>query len=597
MQLGRLAGAGATWWMAMMIAVLLVRSTAAQDSASPEQRLIDRHAPILLLKEQDHACDDDGEPYDAAPVEIVLGDSAVRLRRNLPGQPVVATAPTAADLAGRDETHYLDFPGNPLRAGCAYEEYSRARMATLAPTAHARIAREEGRAGLVIQYWFFYVFNDFNNKHEGDWEMIQVVFAAASVEEALAEDPVEVGYAQHGGGEWAAWDDPKVEKEDGRPVVYVSRGSHASQFDSAVFLGWGENGTGFGCDVTTGPSVRVPLPARLIPAGAWATYGGRWGQREAWEFNGPKSPNLSGKWTQPLTWQESLRPASLAVPLAGTLGPAPAQAFCDVTAASADLFRLWSDRRWLAVGIIALGLAVPIVLLALTRRTLGSALRLYARHVPVFLPAIGAVILVGALSSFLGWLAGAVVSAGPLADIPAFGSVLVFVIGVGQHIAGLVPIAPAAIYASAELLAGRRPAPLALVRREEATLATVLRALFRPFLGIGLLGLIPFGVIPATYRTVQRVFIPHAVLLEGAGPEAARAISVSAVDGRWWRTAALTATLAGLVAIPGPLLGIVLLIFAARSISFVNLASSLIYALVYPLVFVATTIYYEGVRG
>ncbi|MGH2559023.1 MAG: hypothetical protein ACRDJH_08160 [Thermomicrobiales bacterium] len=211
--------------------------------------------------------------------------------------------------------------------------------------------------------------------------MIQVVFDATSVEEALAEDPLEVGYAQHGGGEWAAWDDEKLEKEDDRPVVYVSRGSHASQFDSAIYLGWGEIGTGFGCDVTTGPSVRVPLDARLLPAAidptgadAWATFGGRWGQREAWEFNGPKSPNLSPKWAEPLSWQDDLRPSSLAVPLAGTLGPAPTEAFCNVSAASADLFRLWSDQRWVAVAIIALGLAIPTALFVLTRRTLGPAL-------------------------------------------------------------------------------------------------------------------------------------------------------------------------------------------------------------------------------
>ncbi|MGH2532863.1 MAG: hypothetical protein ACRDJW_11245 [Thermomicrobiales bacterium] len=592
--------------LVLVVAGGLTAPAVAQEPASLEQQLADRHAPIVLLKEQDHACDTDGEPYVPAPVEIVLDDPAVRLRQTLPGDPVAADAPTAQDLAGLDETYYLDYPGNPLRAGCTYEQYARERMRSLslAPTAHAHIAREEGRDGFAIQYWLFYVFNDFNNKHEGDWEMIQVVFDADTVEEALEADPVEVGYAQHGGGEWAAWDDPKLEKEDGHPVVYVSRGSHASQYDSAVYLGWGESGTGFGCDVTTGPSTRVPLAARLLPAdgettgpNAWITYGGRWGQREAWEFNGPKSPNLSGKWAAPLSWQDDLRPSSLAVPLAGTLGPAPTEAFCDVTAASADLFRLWSDRRWVAVALVALGLAIPTALVLLTRRTLGPAVRLYARNAVVFLPAAGAVVLVGALSSLIGWLVGIVVNAGPLADAAAVSGVVTFVVGILQHIAGLVLIAPAAIYASAELLAGRRPEPAALVEQVRAKLGAVLRALFRPFVVIGLISLVPLGSIPATYATVQRIFIPHAVLLDDASPKAARAISISAVDGHWWRTAALSAIMAALVVIPGPLIGIILLVFAARSVALMNVASSLVYALVYPLIFVATTIYFLDRRA
>ena len=33
---------------------------------------------------------------------------------------------------------------------------------------------------LALQYWIFYVFNDWNNLHEGDWEMIQLNFDAAT---------------------------------------------------------------------------------------------------------------------------------------------------------------------------------------------------------------------------------------------------------------------------------------------------------------------------------------------------------------------------------------------------------------------------------
>ena len=42
-----------------------------------------------------------------------------------------------------------------------------------------RLRARRGELGKVaLQYWFFYPFNDFNNTHEGDWEMIQLVFDA-----------------------------------------------------------------------------------------------------------------------------------------------------------------------------------------------------------------------------------------------------------------------------------------------------------------------------------------------------------------------------------------------------------------------------------
>jgi hypothetical protein len=38
----------------------------------------------------------------------------------------------------------------------------------------------------VVQYWFFWYFNDWNDKHEGDWEGVQVLFDATTAVEAKA---------------------------------------------------------------------------------------------------------------------------------------------------------------------------------------------------------------------------------------------------------------------------------------------------------------------------------------------------------------------------------------------------------------------------
>jgi hypothetical protein len=55
---------------------------------------------------------------------------------------------------------------------------------------YAHVATDPGYPGrLALQYWLFYVYNDWNNLHEGDWEMIQLVFDAGSARDALDRGP------------------------------------------------------------------------------------------------------------------------------------------------------------------------------------------------------------------------------------------------------------------------------------------------------------------------------------------------------------------------------------------------------------------------
>ena len=122
--------------------------------------------------------------------------------------------PSAEDLRNRYEYH-LDFPGDALNAGCDYERWSRRLAAGSEPTVYAHVATEAGRPGkLALQYWIFYAFNDFNNTHEGDWEMIQLVFDADDAQQALGQEPVAVGYSSHEGAERADWGDEKLDVVD-----------------------------------------------------------------------------------------------------------------------------------------------------------------------------------------------------------------------------------------------------------------------------------------------------------------------------------------------------------------------------------------------
>src|SRR4029079_19606318 len=90
---------------------------AQQTAGSPEQQLDDKYAPIAHLRQQEENCDRDGEGYFPAPVEVVLGNSEVALKQatgeDSKSDTVVKMGPTAQDLAGKDDTYYLDFPGDP----------------------------------------------------------------------------------------------------------------------------------------------------------------------------------------------------------------------------------------------------------------------------------------------------------------------------------------------------------------------------------------------------------------------------------------------------------------------------------------------------
>src|SRR5690606_2422759 len=121
---------------------------------------------------------------------------------------------------------------------CTYEQWGKTRMAELGlePSIYGRVTSEPGQRGIVVQYWFYWVFNFFNNTHESDWEGIQLTFDADSIEEILEQQlmPRAIAFAQHDGGEQADPDDDKVEWQGTHIVAHPSSGSHADYYESAV---------------------------------------------------------------------------------------------------------------------------------------------------------------------------------------------------------------------------------------------------------------------------------------------------------------------------------------------------------------------------
>jgi RsiW-degrading membrane proteinase PrsW (M82 family) len=177
--------------------------------------------------------------------------------------------------------------------------------------AYAHIVRDEDPQHITIQYWLFYYYNDWFNKHEGDWEMVQVVLSSTG-------EPEWVVLSQHHGGTRRSWSAAQIE-EGTHPAVYVALGSHANYF-------WGEetypNGTTVGnarLEIMdrTGTLGRIVPDVILIPnreevkaAPAvwrgleWLPFCGHWGELAPQsDFSGPLGPADKGdQWERPYAW-------------------------------------------------------------------------------------------------------------------------------------------------------------------------------------------------------------------------------------------------------------------------------------------------------
>ena len=247
-------------------------------------------------------------------------------------------------------------------------------------TAYAHVVSEPGKPGkLALQYWLYYVFNDWNNKHESDWEMVQVMFDASSVSQALERRPAEIGFSQHDGAERANWDAAKLSKRGTHPIVYPGRGSHADYFESRVWLGHSAQ-EGFGCDDTRGPSKLEQTHAVLLPDRpasrtapfAWLAFKGHWGQKANGPNKGPDGPNMKVQWTKPITWaDETWRSGSTAVPGQSTFGPSTTDFFCGAVAIGSSIYLRFLRTPW---SVLAFFVLLALLIAWLTRRTRWSPL-------------------------------------------------------------------------------------------------------------------------------------------------------------------------------------------------------------------------------
>jgi hypothetical protein len=586
-----------------------------------------RYAPIMMLREEtDPPCQTSAEQYEPTNVDAVLRKPDVTLTAYIPGRGLIAVkrAPTHRDLAGLGDEYYLDLRGKALGDTCVYaRDFKRLADAHRAvPTTYAHIAREPGHPGFALQFWFFWYFNQFNDLHEGDWEGMQLTFDAPTPQAAFdrGEEPQQMILFQHAGGERADWGDDKVQKDGTHPVVYPAAGSHATFYDSAVYVQNGQNGSGLGCDTTTEPLREVEPNAVLLPNRVprtgefeWLSYYGRWGEREKGYNNGPQGPQTKTVWREPFSWMAAQRSTSPRLPGGSVIGPQVAGAFCGAVSAASELVNLDIKSRFaliatLAVAAILIALFVgftrwgPVDLENLpARRSFGQLVRtarqLYGRHWRVLLPVSAiAVVIVGGIN-LLAALLGNSHAIGDAAGRSGVNLALGDVIeSIGRPVAMAVVSAIVVVVVRLQVEGQPRPGFGAAFRGMGSRFWRVVGGRLLYYLGLYGLAITIVGIPFAINKFVAWAFVQQEILFEDRKVRPAFHASADLVRGRWWHSVRVLVFLFLVSVVTGPVLTFAL-IFTSLPLTWVNLLGSVIFALLIPYVALGETLLYLDLKA
>jgi hypothetical protein len=600
----------------LLLSGLASPSSASAQPADPAQQLADKYAPVLMLKQQEAACDYAGEGYFPAAVDWLMSNPDVRLKAvgdgdDADNDPVLKTAPTLQDLVTAGPDTYLDFPGDPRNPGCGYEQYFKQQATELGlqPTIYAKYVYAPTDRRLYLEYWFYYFFNDWNNTHESDWEMIALGFDAETPEQALSLTPSWVGYSQHGGGETAHWGDEKLSRDGDHPIAYPSAGSHATYYTAETMIGWGENGSAFGCDVTTPPSTEIRPTVVVVPdlvdangPFAWTLYQGHWGQREVSMFSGPKGPNLGKKWNDPAAAFENWRTSTLTVPSSDTLGVNTTDFFCRVSETVSRAAVYYGSHPWL-VGISFAAVLVLIGFLIWRGWAyFAEALDVYGNELRTFLGIGLFAVPIGLLFNALRIWASDVP---PLEWVQAYfndtnggkltATLLVIVL---QQLAMLLVISPAIIFALSEIRQGIKPGVWHSYVGGFKNFGSLVGPLAILVLAMIALSWTVILIPVAIYLLVRWQFFSQAVILDGErGLTRSLGKSWEVTSGRWWLTLVATLAFQLLGSLPGPVIGVVMLIIGGSDVKFANAVSSILYAAFVPLAVIGITLVYRRLKG
>jgi protease PrsW len=298
----------------VVVLACAIPALAEEPLSEDDLELAQRYAPVFYFHPD--------EIFRPQPVEVIVEQARLRRSRQLWFDANVLLSLSVPDLLAldSDEGNFLDvWYGDD--GSSAYTNYSAHRLyyeAVLSPEAggppvavYAHVVRDEVPGYVTIQYWAFYFYNERFNKHEGDWEMVQVILTDMG-------EPKWVVLSQHHGGTRRAWAQAPVE-ESAHPVAYAALGSHANYFagDEVYPNGKDVGNTRIEIMDRTGSAGRVIPEVILIPGRAdvvadavswpgaeWLSFRGHWGELAAQgDFGGPLGPADKGEqWESPYAW-------------------------------------------------------------------------------------------------------------------------------------------------------------------------------------------------------------------------------------------------------------------------------------------------------
>ena len=285
--------------------------------------LAERFCPVFYLKGDDGVV----ENYEPASIETLVSQALFQETDNKAFSEK-ATLPGMKQY--QDSTYYLDVPD--LSPASAPEilpgykaSYDLLKQQGYAPTVYARVVEMVEGRHTIVQYWTFYYFNDWRNVHEGDWELVEIVFPGLSVGDIIAQnqEPLFAAYSQHQAGQRMSWEDMKVQGlvEDTHPSVYVARGSHANYFLPGQY--WSVldfDDTGLESWNRIQPDEVVLLDESDEITQDWLSFQGKWGENLGFTISveqltfgqsGPYGPSWyegqpSNRWKAPYAWAEEL---------------------------------------------------------------------------------------------------------------------------------------------------------------------------------------------------------------------------------------------------------------------------------------------------
>jgi hypothetical protein len=212
---------------------------------------------------------------------LASGDYKSRAKRICVGGashgPEVATnedaAPKHSELVPGLQGFYLDL-----------DDGYRGGEAGRAPMYWEYVPGESGSGEAAFIYWLFYAYNDYHNKHEGDWERVAV--------QVKDDQPTGVTFWKHNEPScMVPW--TRLDIWEGHPITYAAKGSHGSYPSAGEFKHPG------GTDHTSqGDKWETWMTATAVTDEAWWGYAGAWGAQffannvpGLKEFSGPDGPN------------------------------------------------------------------------------------------------------------------------------------------------------------------------------------------------------------------------------------------------------------------------------------------------------------------